>query len=100
MEKQDTDSGRGRGRGQCSLVSCGCSQPVLPLYISLTTIRSLHVHPVAQSLMSCKPVPLLRRKAPHARVLRLLNFLSFSSAVSAARGAQQLIFSMILCRLN
>ena len=33
----------------CSLVSCGCSQPVLSLCISLTTIRSLHVHPVAPS---------------------------------------------------
>ena len=48
-------------------------------------------HACCCSLMSCK-LPLLRRKAPHAWVFCLLNLHSFSSAVSAARGAQQLIF--------
>ena len=57
MEKQDTDSGRGRGRGPGALLITElfprelwlqCSQPVLHLCISLTTMHPL-MHAVAPS---------------------------------------------------
>ena len=54
----------------------------LPLCISLTTIRSCMLL-LPHELQAAS----IEKKAPHAQVLHLINLLSFSSAVSAARGA-------------
>ena len=105
MEKQDKDSGRGCRQKlahyyRCSLMSCGCSQPVLPLSlcISLTTIRSLCTLLLPHELQAAS----IENKGSSCASSSFAQFpKSFSSAVSAARGAQQLSnLFLILCRLN
>ena len=81
----------------CSLMSCGCSQHVLPLdlCINLTTMPLMHaVAPSwAASCLYWEERLAKSTQHPHARVLRLLNLLFFFYAVSAAYGAQHLNFS-------
>ena len=81
------------------------SQPVLPLCASVSppchSCTLLLPHELQAASIYWEERLARPTQCPHAQVLHSLNLrLSFSSAISAACGAQQLIFFLILCRLN
>ena len=81
-------------------MSCGYSQHVLPLSPPCRSCTLLLPHELQLSWLYWEETLAQPTQRPHARVLRLLNLYSFSHPVSAAYGAQQLNFFLILCRLN